>query len=91
MKVIAMRIVMMGDAFKMKQFVLLTIFISNQRSKSSKSQRLPACANNKARGDYESNHARKHTIRVCSSPNLLCLMCSLPRGHGPFFQLICDT
>jgi len=42
MKAVAMFIVMVGDAFKMQEFVLFLIFMSHKRTEACKSQRLPA-------------------------------------------------
>ena len=42
MEAIAMFIVMVGDAFKMQDFVLFLIFMSHKRTEACKSQRLPA-------------------------------------------------
>lgn len=42
MKAVAMFIVVVGDACKVQEFVLLLVFMGHKRTKTSKSQRLPA-------------------------------------------------
>jgi hypothetical protein len=49
MNAVAMFIVMVGDALKMKEFVLLLIFMRHKRTKACQSKRLPAQAEDQKR------------------------------------------
>ena len=56
MKVISMVIMVMGNTLKVKQLVLLLIFVRYKRTKAREGQRLPAHAKNQKDGDQVPQH-----------------------------------
>lgn len=75
MKAIAMLVVVVGNTFKVKPFMLLLRLRRHQRAKACKGERLPAHAKQKNQGDTTSKHPQILTQRE----NFLCLM---GRVHG---------